>query len=140
MTVHILYLMSMIFRKSSDQPTPAEEDFPFVEQPSEDFFCPVTRDLLLQPHLTGCCGKHLSQEAATRIQREGGACPLCNEPCLNTMLNKRFLRQVNELRVFCRHEDRGCGWQGELSDLERHVQSCPMKTAPLMTDLLKLPV
>ena len=114
----------VIFR---DQPPSAEEDFPFVEQPSEDFFCPVIYGLLLQPHLTACCGKHLSQEAATRIQREGGACPLCNEPHLTTVLDKRFRRQVNELCVFCRHEDRGCGWQGELSDLERHVQSCPMK-------------
>ena len=116
------------------------EEFLFVKQLSKDFVCPVTYGLLLQPHLTACCGKHLSQEAATRIQREGGACPLCNEPQLKAMLDKHFLRQVNELRVFCRHKDRGCGWQGELSDLERHVQSCPMKTAPLMTDLKKLPV
>ena len=111
----------MIFRKSSDQPQPGGEEFPFVEQPSEDFFCPVTYGLLLQPHLTACCGKHLSREAATWIQREGGACPLCKKPHLKTMLDKRFRRQVNELRVFCRHEDRGCGWQGELSDLECHV-------------------
>ena len=129
-----------IYFRISDQPTPAQEDFPFIEQPSEEFFCPVTYGLLLQPHLTACCGKHLSQEAATRIQGEGGACPLCNEPHLTTVLDKRFRRQVNEFRVFCHHEDRGCGWQGELSDLERHVQSCPMKTTPLMTDLLKLPV
>ena len=115
-----------------------EQEYHFVEQPSEDFFCPVTLDLLLQPHLTPCCGKHLSQEAATRIEGEGGSCPMCKESHLNTVLDKRFRRQVNELRVFCHHEDRGCGWQGELSDLKRHVQSCSMKTTP--TDLLKLPV
>ena len=56
------------------------------------------------------------------------------------MLDKRLRRQVNKLRVFCRHEERGCGWQGELSDLEHHVQSCPMKNLPLMTDLQELPV
>ena len=131
MCIHILHT---IFRKFSDQPPPAEDDFPFVEQPSEDFFCPVTYSLLLQPHLTACCGKHLSQDAATRIQEhQKGACPLCNEPHFNTILDKRFRRQVNELCVFCRHEHRGCGWQGVLSDLEHHVQSCPMKTTP--TDL-----
>ena len=54
------------------------------------------------------------------------------------MLNKHFQRQVNALHVFCHHEDRGCGWQGELSALERHIQSCPMADRPLMTDLLKL--
>ena len=119
---------------------PKEREYHFVEQLSKDFFCPVTLDLLLQPYQTNCCGKHLSQEAATRIEGEGRACPLCKEPHLNTMLDKWFRRQVHELHVFCRHEDRGCGWQGELSDLEFHVQACPLKTAPLMTDLLKLPV
>ena len=117
-----------------------EEDYPFIEQPPEDFFCPVTYGILLQPHLTACCGKHLSREAATRIERSGGACPMCNSPRLNTLLDKHVRRQVNELRVLCRHEDRGCGWEGELSDLERHVRSCPMKTTPLMTDLEKLPL
>ena len=53
------------------------------------------------------------------------------------MLNKHYQRQVNALHVFCRHEDRGCGWCGELSDLERHIQSCPMTDTPLMTDLLQ---
>ena len=101
----------MIIRESSDQPL--EEEYPFVERPSEEFFCPITCALLLQPHLTGCCGKHLSQEAATKIQGEGGACPLCKEPHLSTFFNKHFLRQVNELRVLCHHENRGCGWQGE---------------------------
>ena len=114
-----------------------EKDYPFIEQPSDDFFCPVTYGLLLQPHLTSCCGKHLSQEATTKIQREGGACPLCNAPQWSKMLSKHFQRQVNVLHVFCRHEDRGCGWHGELSALERHIQSCPMTDRPLMTDLLK---
>ena len=39
--------------------------------------------------------------------------------------------------MFCHHEDRCCGWHGELSDLEHHVQSCPMRDAPLMTELLE---
>ena len=138
-------MMFILFRSvphqsATNQTMQSPDDYPFVEQPSEDFFCPVLFGLLLQPHLTSCCGKHLSQEAATRIQGEGGACPLCKMPRWTTMLSKHFQRQVNQHRVFCHHEDRGCGWQGELSDLERHVQSCPMRDQPLMTDLLKLPL
>ena len=99
---------------SLSPPKPAsEEDYLFVEAPSEEFYCPVTFGLLLEPHLTSCCGKHLSQEAATRIQGEGGACPLCNSPSWSTVLNKHFQRQVKSLCVFCRHEERGCGWQGD---------------------------
>jgi hypothetical protein len=116
-----------------------DEDYPFIEQPSDDFFCPVTFELLLQPHLTSCCGKHLSAEAATRIQGEGGACPLCKTPHWSTMLSKHFQRQVKILRVLCLYEDRGCDWQGELSLFDSHTQSCPMRDAPLTTENLKMP-
>ena len=108
-----------------------EEDYPFVEQPPDDLMCPVMKTLLLQPHLTSCCGNHISEEAASRIQGEVGACPLCNATNWSTMLSKHFQRQVNALRLFCHHKDRGCEWQGELSDIERHVQSCYRKDASL---------
>ena len=126
---------------SVSQPkSPPEDDYLFVKQPSDDFFCPVTFDLLFQPHLTSCCGKHLSQEAAARIHKDRTACPLCNEQGWSTVLDKHFQRQVNSLRVFCRHEDRGCGWQGELAAFHTHIQSCLMSDAPLMTELVKQPL
>ena len=119
---------------SLNHPEPSS-DYQFVEQPSQDFFCPVTCGLLLQPHLTSCCGNHISQEAASRIQRERGACPIYKTNPWNTMFSKHFHRQVKSCCVFCRHDDRGCGWQGELAEFDNHIQSCPMKDAPLMTSL-----
>ena len=136
----MLQYHTLFFSKEPGQILAPDEDYQLAKQPSDDFFCPVTMGLLLQPHLTSCCGKHISQEAATRIQGEGGACPLCKEQSWSTMLNKHFQRQVNSLHVFCRHEDRGCGWQGELASFHHHVESCPMKDGPLMTELVKLPV
>ena len=56
------------------------------------------------------------------------------------MLNKHFQRQVNSLRVFCYHVDRGCGWHGDLAVFHDHVKSCPMKDGPLMSELAKLQV
>ena len=55
-------------------------------------------------------------------------------------MSKNFQRQVNALPVFCRYKDSECGWRGKLSDLECHIQSCPMKDTPLMTDILKSPL
>ena len=118
----------------------SDEYYPFAEQPSDDFFCPVTMGLLLQPHLTSCCGNHISQEAATRIQGEGGKCPNCREQSWSTVLNKHFQRQVNSLRVFCRHEGRGCEWQGELTSFHNHVEVCPMRDDPLLTEVVKQPM
>ena len=104
---------------------PSLEEYSFVEPPSDAFFCPVVWDLLLQPHLTECCGHHLSPEAVLKIQKAEKPCPLCKAPVWRTILNKHFQRQVMALQVFCHHEHNGCDWQGKLSDLECHVKSCP---------------
>ena len=93
-----------------------EDEYDFVEKPSEDFYCLVTFELLREPHLTECCGNHLSQEAVTRLQ--GQPCPVCKESSLNTMPDKYFKRKVSELKVHC---PLGCDWVGELGSLDRHL-------------------
>ena len=105
----------------------------FVKEHPYDVYCPVTFGVLLQPQQTHCCGKHLSEVAAVRIQGEGGACPLCKEADWSTTQDKYFQRTVRELRVFCPHRRRGCRWEGELGALHRHKQSCASKTSPLET-------
>lgn len=111
-----------------------EDECLFVNKPNHELFCPVTTDLLLQPNLTSCCGKHLSQKAVTRILKEGKSCPMCNAAEWHTMLNKHFQRQMNSLMVFCSYRDRGCRWQGELLQLAPHISLCPSADAPLTTE------
>ena len=109
---------------AESQPRSVERDYDFVEGPSQDFFCPVTLELLLEPQLTSCCGHHLSREAATRLQKEGKVCPMCNEQEWNSMLDKFHRRRVHELRVRCPHKVDECDWVGEVNELKRHVESC----------------
>ena len=111
-----------------NQPRSADQrDYDFVEQPSQDFFCPVTLEFLLEPQLTSCCGHHLSLEASSRLQREGKACPLCNETGWSTVLDKFHRRKVHELRVRCPHRGSGCDWVGEVNSVERHAGCCPKR-------------
>ena len=97
----------------------AEDEYDFVEKPSEDVYCPVTFELLREPFLTACCGNHLSQEAVTRLQ--GQPCPICKESNFNTMPDKYFKRKINELKVRCPNKSLGCEWVGELGSLDRHL-------------------
>ena len=101
-----------------------EKEFDFVERPSQDFFCPVSFELLLDPQQTSCCGNHLSLEVATRLQREGKSCPVCNGEQWSAMLDKYHRRRVHEVRVRCWNKDGGCGWVGEVNELRRHAVSC----------------
>ena len=104
-------------------------EYPFVKEPPEELYCPVTYDVMLQPHLTSCCQQNLSQGAANRLQKDRKTCPLCRAKEWKAELNKELQEKVNVLQVFCRHVDRGCQWQGELRQFSSHVQSCPMEDA-----------
>ena len=111
------------------QPRSADQrDYDFVERPSQDFFCPVTLELLLEPQLTSCCGHHLSLEASSRLQREGKACPLCNETGWSSVGQIPPPQSpCHELRVRCPHRGSGCDWVGEVNGVERHAGCCPKR-------------
>ena len=111
---------------ADNEPSSTEKDVYFVERPSQDFFCPVSLGLLLEPQLTSCCGHHLSLEVATRLQRERKPCPMCNDDGWNAMLDKYHRRKVHEVRVRCWHLNDGCEyeWVGQVNELKRHAESC----------------
>ena len=106
---------------------PRESEYDFVEKPSQDHLCPVTLELLRDPHQTTCCGQHLSLEAATRLQRDKKPCPMCNEPNLTTVPDKFYKRKVNELKVRCPNKESGCGWVGDVGSVDQHSMSCPRR-------------
>ena len=95
-----------------------------MERPSEDFFCPVTFELLLQPYLTTCCGHHYSQTAVTKLKSEDKPCPMCKEPQLATVLDKFHQRKVRAVHVRCPNTPSGCEWVGEVGGLDQHIQTC----------------
>ena len=106
---------------------PDQKEFDFVERPSEDFFCPVTFELLLDPHQTTCCGNHLSLKAVSRLQRDEKPCPMCKEPHLTTMPDKFHKRRVIAVRVRCPHSPSGCEWVGEVGVAKQHAEGCPKR-------------
>ena len=103
----------------------ASQDYDFVEQPDQDFYCPVSLEILLEPLQTYCCGQHISQKAADRLIKEGKPCPLCKDENFTTHQDKYFNRKVKQLKVCCPHKKSGCVWVGELGDLNQHSTSCP---------------
>ena len=99
-------------------------DYNFVEKPPEEFFCPVTFEVLREPFQTLCCGKHLSQQAIKRQQRDQKPCPLCRRQPFHVVPDKYFKRKVRELKVRCPKKGAGCGWVGELGTLDQHLKEC----------------
>ena len=109
---------------AENQPRSMEREFDFVEKPTQDFFCPVSLEYLLEPQLTFCCGHHLSLQAAKRLQEEGKPCPMCNSEEWSAVLDKYHRRKAHEVRVRCWYRNDGCEWEGEVNELTRHADSC----------------
>ena len=96
--------------------------FEFVHKvkASKDYFCPITNELMLKPHLTECCGHHLSSKAVEEAKKDGAPCPFCNSTSFNTVLDKCLQRNVHGLKIRCTHRKEGCRWTGEIASLEMH--------------------
>ena len=116
----------------------SRDEYDFVEEPGKEFFCPVTFELLKDPRQTNtCCGNHLSRAVAERLEAEGKPCPLRQKAPLKTTEDLFFKRKVMALKVRCSTTRGGCGWRGELGNLEKHLSSgekcsvvaveCPLK-------------
>ncbi len=108
-------------------PSSQQPDYDFVEQPDQDYFCPVSLELLTQPHQTDCCGHHVSQQAVNRITRDKKPCPMCKEDDFATHVDKFFKRKVRQLKVYCPYKKSWCKWTGELGDLDQHTTTCPKR-------------
>ena len=83
------------------------DDYDFVEKPSDEYFCPVTFELLTDPVETSCCGNNISRPTAERLQAEGKPCPLCQKVPLESTIAKYFKRKVMQLKVYCKNESAG---------------------------------
>ena len=98
-------------------------EYDFVEKPSEEFFCPVMYEVLLDPvQANSCCGNHLSRSVADRLQAEGKPCPMCKATPLKTVEDMFFKRKVRQLKVRCSNKSAGCEWVGELGELDNHLK------------------
>ena len=96
-------------------------DYDFVTAPPKSLECPVCLMTFRDPHVISCCGNEFCQVCIERVHRDGKPCPLCNEPNFTTMLHKKLVREVNALVVRCPQKELGCDWEGELGQVERHL-------------------
>ena len=103
------------------------EDFEpdFVDEPSQDFSCPICLSAVNEPQLTQCCGYHFCLMCIERLQKAKDPCPMCKLTKISYCYDKFFERKVKELKVRCPRSEDGCNWIGELGDQKRHEQTCP---------------
>ena len=96
-------------------------DCDFVNDPPKILECTICLLTLRDPHVISCCGNHFCRPCVERVQRDRKPCPLCNDPNFTVLLHKGVMREINALLVRCPQKELGCGWEGELGQLQRHL-------------------
>ena len=96
----------------------------FSESVNKDFFCPVSVEVMRNPHQTDCCGSHISAEVAERLIKDGKPCPLCKVSTFTTHRDQYFQRIILDEKVHCLHKGNGCDWVGSLCELQDHSGTC----------------
>ena len=56
-----------------------------------------------------------------KVKEANGRCPLCKKKPFNGFIDKRFERQLHQLKVYCIYRPKGCEWVGNLGKLDQHL-------------------
>ena len=99
----------------------------FVGRPPQElqYDCPVCLQILRQPHQTKCCGKGFCETCIQLVQESKKPCPTCNTEDFSTFPDKSLRQRLYSFRAYCCHKEEGCDWEGELRDLEKHLNLQP---------------
>ena len=98
-------------------------DCEFTEEPPKylQSHCPICLLVLREPFQVTCCGKSFCRWCIQQINTGGAPCPTCNEARFDSFQNKGLQQPLYGFRVFCSNKESGCDWQGELGQLEQHL-------------------
>ena len=99
----------------------------FVEKPPKAFQsdCPVCLLVLREPFQVTCCGYAFCRVCIERIKKDNKPCPCCNFEDFDKFEDKRLKRSLYEFKVYCINKQQGCKWEGELRELDNHLNSNP---------------
>ena len=109
-------------------------DCEFVNKPPEvlQTHCPVCLLILCEPYQVTCCGKSFCKECIKKIKARRQPCPTCKQDKCEIFPNKGLQQPLYGFAVFCSNKERGCVWEGELGQLDQHINSNPDKDKQLV--------
>ena len=95
----------------------------FIEKPQTAFQseCPTCLLVLREPYQVDCCGYVFCRVCIEKVKTDNNPCPCCNAKDFDTFEDKRLKRSLYEFKVLCSNKEQGCQWEGELGQLDNHL-------------------
>ena len=105
----------------------------FVEKPLQavQSECPVCLLVLREPYQVNCCGYGFCRLCIEKVKADKKPCPCCNAKDFAQFEDKRLKRSLDAFRVHCSNKEQGCQWEGELGQLDNHLNYKPPREKQL---------
>ena len=110
-------------------------EYTFVESPPSFCICNICHHPSRDPYMTGkCCrGQTICRSCLDQWKEINGTarCPVCGtefKDKSNTddfKMNQNYLVEkiIKGLKIFCTNKQKGCKWQGELMNINNHLEN-----------------
>ena len=120
-------------QKLAIQSKEAGFDCEFVMEVTKAFqtHCSVCLLILREPYAAGCCGKSFCSFCIQQIKQSSKPCPLCKNNQYELHPNKGLQQSLYQLSVYCTNRSKGCEWEGELGEQDKHINSNPAPSMQL---------
>ena len=89
--------------------------------------CPKCRRIYSDPHQMRCCGKRICGGCVEKIKAKSQPCHFrnCNEVDVSSYPDKAHMQYLGSYKVNCPNSSEGCEWEGQLAELDRHLNLEP---------------
>ena len=108
----------------------------FVITPPGALLCQICQLVAHDPQLSVCCGNNFCKTCLDKANTDEG-CPTCDdkECFFTTFPNKLSDREIKKLLIWCKNNEKGCGWRDELVNLEDHLSTCEFEEIEVFEDV-----
>ena len=103
----------------------------FLDTVHEFMKCRICSGVFESPQLLSCCGMNICKKCmAHYLQRletladQQPSCPFCRSTDYKLIYNAALEMSINQLRVKCCYQHKGCGWVGNLGRGKLHLKEC----------------
>ena len=93
--------------------------------------CPVCLLVLREPYQVNCCGYAFCRVCIEKIKAESKVCPCCKAEKFDKFEDKRLKRTIYAFKVHCTNKKQDCQWEGELGQLDNHLNYNPSEEKQL---------
>ena len=108
-----------------------DDQWVFLDTVPDFMTCRICSGVFESPQLLSCCGtnickkcmdRHL-QQIATLADKQP-SCPFCRSTDYKLIHNIALEQSINQLKVHCRYQHKGCVWTGILERGNLHLKEC----------------